>query len=294
MYGRSKVAIILAMVLVYGCSRNQSTSKNSSPVRQFTESKANPPDSQIPPAPPSDRSLESKDYLAAGVPAHDRTWQSADILRASESLHAIARRNIQSLPRYESSRSGAVFARITSKDNVDFYRSESLPLEQRLEPALNHQLATNQLLKLYLHAYNQHAVGSSELIELSNAQLRIAAVLATLVREFIPRLDPSDSTYAVRMQGLAKMRNGMATMVSGCLDTLTERHVHTAAERKRVLECLAETLPEIMRELPESSRSEFLIRLRSFQKDSTMADLEPQLSRVVGVVAELADAKLEP
>jgi hypothetical protein len=151
----------------------------------------------------------------------------------------------------------------------------------------------NQLMKLYFHAYNQQAVGSSELIELLNAQLKMTAVLVTLMHEFIPTLDPADPTYPVRMQGLAKMRNGTATLVSGCLDTLTERHVYTTVDRQRHLECLEETLPELMLGVPESSRSEFLVRLRSFQQDAQMSDLEPQLSRVTDAVSELVEPSPE-
>ena len=274
------------LVLAVGCKYE------SVPPVTSDRSNSAPPNSTINKPPPSglrpitDRSLTLDEYIEAGVPAHDRTWSGDDMARAANILIAIAQKDGGQLPRYQSRKSGAAFKRITANDNLDLYRNRSLPLEQRMPDALNYMQSSNQILKLYLAAFNQHAVGDGELVELAGTQLRVSVVMFTLVDEFLPTLDKDDPTYPVRMDGLRRMKNGLASVVAGSLQTLTESHAYRTSELKKLVGYMEATFPDILPALPDGSRTESLVRLRSFLNDPKLQSLRPELKRLFAAVEQ--------
>ena len=115
--------------------------------------------------------------------------------------------------------------------------------------------SSNQIQKLYLAAFSQHAAGASELVELAGAQLRLCVVLIALVNEFLPTLDKDDPAYSVRVDGLKQMKAGLASVVAGSLQTLTESHAYRPSELRRLFGFLERSLPDILPELPDGSRT---------------------------------------
>ncbi len=158
--------------------------------------------------PPADKSLALEQLIEAGMPAHDRDWSGNDMTRAANILAAIAQKDAGHLPRYRSQPSGRAFERLTANEILDLYRNRSLPLEQRFFDALNYMQSSNEILRLYLAAFNQHVVGDSELIELAGAQLRVSVVMITLVNDQ-PLYQPTRAP-----------RHGLAWILSARLTTV--------------------------------------------------------------------------
>ncbi len=279
-YGRC-LFVTAYLVLAAGCTNEPAPQAPPDPVNSAPTDSTINNSLQSDVRPPADKSLTLEIYIEAGLPAHDRNWSGDDMTRAAKILAAIAQTDTGHLPRYRSQHSGAAFERLTANDNLDMYRSRSLPLEQRLPDALNYMQSSNQILKLYLAAFNQHAVGDSELVELAGAQLRVSVVMIRLVNEFLPTLEKDDPTYPVRMDGLRRMKGGMASVVAGNLQTLTESHAYRTSELKRLVGYMQSTLPDILPELSEGSRTESLIRLRSFSDDPQMQHLNPELDQLL-------------
>ena len=90
-------------------------------------------------------------------------------------LAEIERRDPLQLPRYQSDRSGAVFAQITNPENLVLHRNTSLPLEARLPMALRFTEAVNQIAKIYLSAFLKYKTGDDEMVELMGTQFRSIA-----------------------------------------------------------------------------------------------------------------------
>ncbi|MEM9273744.1 MAG: hypothetical protein AAGA80_12375 [Cyanobacteria bacterium P01_F01_bin.143] len=231
--------------------------------------------------PPSDESLTLDQYIEVGIPAHDRIWSGEDMTRAANILTEIAQNDPGHLPRYQSPNSGEAFDRLIADENLDLYRNRSLPLEMRFYDALNYIESSNQVFNIYLAAFNQRAVGDSELVDMSGSLLRMSVVMLQLVNELLPLLDKEDPTYPVRMNGLEQMKSGLASVVAGGIQTLTESHAFRTSELKRLIGYMENTFPDIFPELSASSRTESMIRLRSFLDDTKMQHLNPELSQLV-------------
>ncbi|HEX8913966.1 MAG TPA: hypothetical protein VF796_16575 [Humisphaera sp.] len=224
-----------------------------------------------------DRSLAADEYVALGVPSYDRGWLADDMSRAASVLAA---QNPATLPRYGSARSGAVFDRIVSADNLRPLRDRSIAINLRLPQAATLQQSLNQLTKTYLAAYAAGGVGGDELVELSGAVLRSSREVFELAEEFMGTLSPTDPKYAARMHGLETVRQGMAQIVSGTLTTLGEAAVYSVEARVRLVGYCRETLPYMVAHLSPPSKAEVLSRLDRMVADPGMQALRPHTDRL--------------
>lgn len=229
---------------------------------------------------PDDLSLTADDYIRLGLPAHDRTWSGNDMGRAAMVLESLAEKDPRQLPRYHSRQSGEVFARMTAAQNLELLRNRSLPVEARLPEALDLVDASNRVMKLYLATFVRKVTGDSEMVELMGAQLRSTVVILELVDEFLPTLDKNDPSYQVRMSGLKQMRQGLATVVAGCLQTLTEKGAYRNSELVRLLDYMQETFPAVVPQLPPGSRMEIMVRLETMAKDPTLKEFAHTLQEL--------------
>ena len=232
---------------------------------------------------PDDHSLTADEYLKLGMPAVDRAWNGEDMVRAAKAVATMAKDDAGKLPRYRSDRSGVLFARLTSSQNLEMYYDKKLSLDLRMSSALAYLGATNEVLQSYVSSFLKSVTGDSELIELIGSDVRTAAVLLQLIDEELPTLKPDNQNAAERNAGLEKMRNGLATMTAGALTTLTETTSYRTSERTRLLRYLQETLPAIVAHLSTAAQSETLVRIEALVKDEDLGPLQPGL-------AELASA----
>jgi hypothetical protein len=242
----------------------------------------------------SDESLTPEDYIALGLPAYDRDWSGEDMARAKKILGTVAQKGYQQLPRYKSTRSERVFSRLTSPANLVFYKSRDLPVSTRMVEANKYFEANNGILKVYFAGFLKDEVGDGEIIELLEMQLRTSVVLLELIDEFIPTLNKDDPSYQVRMQGLERVKKGLAGLIAANLQTLTERENYRKSELVRLVGYMKETFPVLVPQLPPGARLESLLRLDKIQDDSTMKDLQPGLGELRSSVDAALQTKRSP
>jgi hypothetical protein len=211
------------------------------------------------------------------MPSHDRVWVGKDMAVAASKLLALAGRAPDQLPRYGSERSGAMFARIVARDNLNFFRSRSEPLESRMAQALDYVDSLNAIAKIYLSARLANNVKGDELIELIGAELSAFQVELELVSEFVPTLSKDDPKYPVRMEGLNEVRQALAGNLLSQLTTLTEVQNYDVGLRARLLGYCRETFPYLVPGLTATYQERVLRRLNELSNDASFRDLHSQI-----------------
>ena len=221
-----------------------------------------------------DRSLAPADYVALGMPANDRLWSATDYQSA---LRVIAKLPREQLPRVASERSAPVLERVTDRANLGLYLNRSLPLAQRLPDLLDLIDAANAMNKIYLAALVKDLSFADDSLRLSGFMIEGAAAETMLLDEFLPTLDKSDPSYAVRMQGLDQMRRGLAQMVQGDILLLGVQDTFSSAARARFAGIAAAQLPIIAPQLPALSRQEFQAKLQAIVAN----ERDPEVKRLL-------------
>jgi hypothetical protein len=229
---------------------------------------------------PPDKSLAIEEYVRLGMPSPDAPWSADNMAQAVKVLASLAEKGYGQLPRYQSERSGAVFARLTSAQDLEPLRDRSLPLEARMPQGLAYGQASSRIFMLYGSAFMKKDVRDSEVVELMGAQLRSAVVMIELVDELLPTIKKDAPDYQYRMQGLEKMKGGLGFVVKGALITLTERQHYRRAELVRLIGHMREPLPLIVPRLLPEARDEVMAQLEKMQDDPALKDLQPGLGEL--------------
>ncbi|MFM8252511.1 MAG: hypothetical protein ACKOBW_13020 [Planctomycetota bacterium] len=228
-----------------------------------------------------DLSLTLEEYQKLGVPAVDKSWTGSDMAAAAQVLKRLAARDERQLPRSQSERSAALFARMTSAKDLQPLSDRQVPLNERLGSTLTYMDGTNQILLIYLRGFQTQKVRDTEVLELMAHIFRLSVAVQDRADELLPTLDKNDPKYPARMQGFNQMKQGLATTVSGGLTTVTERQHYRTEELRRFTKVLQETLPKIVPRLLPEAQTETIKKLEKMQRDRALQDLKPDLSELV-------------
>ncbi len=219
-----------------------------------------------------DRSLTTDQYVKLGLPKCDRPWSSADMSRAAKVLADISKRDPRELPRYGSGKSGKVFARITSDENLDSIRKKSWPVSVRTGFALQYLHAAASIGKLYGAAAIEQKSASDETTEILGLTLRIAVALKDLSDEVLPTLDQNDPTYSVRVKGLKQMTAGLGPVLQGLMTQALASKKLKPETQSRMLEYLDKTLPSLVKVLPAKAREDVRVKLKTLSERPEFAE----------------------
>src|SRR5438874_5370604 len=112
-----------------------------------------------------DTSLSLEAYIAAGMPAYDRNWTAADMEKALKVLKNLAKVKGR-LPRYGSERSGQLFDRMASEDNLEFCDDPSDSLTMRYSIYSQYIDALKGIDGLYTSAFAADSAYRADCVEI--------------------------------------------------------------------------------------------------------------------------------
>ena len=170
--------------------------------------------------------------------ASDREWNGADYLAVQKAIQ----KNPSLLPLMRQRRWNTFLFRLTNTENFSFNRNKDLPIGNRLNDYIQIQESTNAILKIYVNLASQGSDLHAETAAILSFTLRVGALGIDLVNEFLPTI-PKDDTYEVRMQGLKKMNEGLATCFAGAEISLNETTFYLDGEIAQILQAMHDTLP---------------------------------------------------
>lgn len=267
------------VLLLAACATPSATSGSKAPGSSQV--------SQSQPAPPAaeDRSLGLEQYVELGIPSPERHWSGEDYVLAQQALHALAQKNPADLPRYQSTRSGPLFARLTAFENVDSIRTLQFPPLSQVQLVSAILDPAARILMVYLGAHSTSSPFSAEMIELQSFITHLAAEML----EAIDRLPPEGIKNREAFEsGLAKVRDGMGTVVMGALTTLSERNVYSDEERIRFLGTLKLDLPRLLPRLKPLTQQEVPVRIGKLLADEPSPEVKRELEALRSAVAASA------
>jgi hypothetical protein len=195
--------------------------------------------------------------VAQGCPSPDREWQAKDYTAFKELLV----KKTLPLPRLESESGRAVLHRLVDTENLSFHHNRNLPLETRFPDLMNLMDGEKSIMMLYFRAANAGEKVEKELANLLVFQLAVASAAVELTEEFIPTI-PKDEKYEIRMEGFAKMKSGLTTVLDGAVTSLSERAFYSDESVAKMVRGIHDYYPRFASLLPETSKTEFRVKIR--------------------------------
>jgi len=233
---------------------------------------------QTPPV-AADHSLSPQAYVQKGMPASDRSWFTKEYGQAVSVLKSLSAGDATQLPRYGSPVSGAVFARIVSRDSLKLAESELVPVESRLLATAEIFWRLNQIAVVYASATTTSQVFDSEVVELFSYILEVSCNMMLLGETVIGSRPADAADRAALLKDREQARQGVATIVRACLE-ITEKKGCRVTELVRLAQAMEKTLPEIAPLLPPEAKQELTVRLQRMLEQESDPGLKKALQHV--------------
>jgi hypothetical protein len=273
---RARLGLVVpAFVSVLGCGDPTSEPDAARP------SALAPTASSKPTAP--DQSLTTEEYLRLGMAAPDRDWRGSEFKSAADVLEGIARTNARQLPRYGSPQSGDVFARMIVLDNLAFYGNRSIPVALRMPDIGMAMDGTNRIFKIYLEALAEAQVRARDFLEIAGYMLSVEATGLEVAEEFERTLSKDEPTYATRINGINRMKEGVAGVVAASLTMATDKSC-PVDDRLSLVGSLQREVPRILPRLSATQRLEIVTSVERMAADQANAELRPALAELAAAV----------
>lgn len=112
-----------------------------------------------------DHSLTIKEYVKMGMPDHKITWTNDEYISANITLSTLKINNPQAFPRKRSKKSGDLFKRLVSKENLSFTNNQELPIRNRAFLIQHYPRFQYELTQLYTDSSKEEQYYHEELIE---------------------------------------------------------------------------------------------------------------------------------
>jgi hypothetical protein len=206
----------------------------------------------------------SDTYLAAGCASTDREWRSADYATLAKLIES----KTVEIPLLKHPEGSKVLRRICSSENLAFGQNLTLPFSARIEDFMGIQLALGTITKRFVTDVTSGADHSEEMSLLMSQNLRVSALGIDLMNEFIPTLK-RDDTYETRMQGVSKMKSGLATVFSGAYTSIADDSIYSDAERTAMLAVISEVAPKFATTMSPDTRTEMNLKFTKLRNRFT-------------------------
>ncbi len=193
-----------------------------------------------------DRSLDPAVYSASNLPDPNAPWSPQEYATAAEVLGGLARQNRLFLPREDSERSGAVFARLMARENFEGLTPQ----------AANDYL---QVLPRFFALYAPASDGAA----FPREQVRWAELMLWLYPRALHALAEGHKAGVVPEQPLTQQRAIAVGVVRGAAHMLTEIQRYRSADRTLLESSLASAEPELRPELSKEQADQVAETLQS-------------------------------
>lgn len=209
-----------------------------------------------------DRSLQTHEYVQAGIPDVDRTWTVENYQAAVAALCKLSEKDPRKLPRAGSPKSGAVFGRLVSRDILRIFSDPRVSLNDRLAMLKPLIEAMRDLLIPYAVGSAWAGSFDAEVVEMIGIMMDVMQTSFSLAREVRAGQPKNVQPTEEQKMGLDRMRNGLTTTLLGVLQMFRERSKYRASELAKLAGYASDSIPDIFDELSRRDRKHLLRRLK--------------------------------
>lgn len=182
-----------------------------------------------------DQSLTLERYLELGVPDYTRVWHMEDYSNAFFALNTLKYENPKALPVRKSEKSGELFSRMISIDNLSFLQDETLPLWARADMIKWFVNTLMELKVVYTIVGTEQQYYARELMDIDIFRVSVAHKMLDLGLKINESEDPSD----ISMQSDYPH---IQMMYLNIISELLEEQQYTSLYPQQTLELLADSL----------------------------------------------------
>lgn len=197
----------------------------------------------------ADESFSMESYRSLGVPPADKVWGNEEYRKA---VDVLLQEPVRSLPRFESKRSGAMFARIIATENLlpaggyqtivdrgpEATQAAFIRMTDYMEPL-------TKLRDYYLQKGEVKQPYGKEVVRLSFFMVQSARAVVDLTEAFISTLPEQKRMASSTVDSKNRLREGLRQLILRSIEMLGEEESYDDADLEFLAEGLRQDLPMI-------------------------------------------------
>jgi hypothetical protein len=236
------------------------------------------------PVPAPDNSMQSMAYIIQGMPSYDRIWIALDIKKAVVVLQKIAASDATLLPRRGSAKSGELFARIVSFENL-MTATQMRTTQQQVGTLASILKSHGELLSLYESATTKVRSYDAELIDLMIVAVEEEGTIIEVVDQSLPTMAENDPLKEGALSLMQAMQKGLSTTLVGIVYELADHTKIRTSEIVRLAQAITSYIVRLYRHIPAGTLQEIRIKISAMIESETDESL---IDALKGVAASLS------
>ena len=186
-----------------------------------------------------DFSLELEQYRQMGVPDPNKVWDFDDIRAAHNLLSAIKWDKPYNLPRKESKKSGILFDRMVTLENMTFLQNDTLKLHEKGYMSLEFLQLVENWKDLYTNPVWEKQYYQRELVDININEVRVTQIMVDLTAKIMVSDDPID---IVMQEGVPKIKLNYVSSMINALDAQSNTSEFLKDDIERMTDSLSSSI----------------------------------------------------
>jgi len=182
-----------------------------------------------------DYSLELEQYRQMGIPDPGKVWDFDEIRMAHYSLSGIKWDKPYTLPRKDSKKSGVLFDRMITLENMTFLHNDTLKLYEKGYQSLEFLKLIENWKDLYTNPVWKKQYYQRELVDININEVRVTEIMVDLTKKIMVS---EDSVDIMMQEGVPKIK---LNYVSSFINALSVQG-HTSEFLKNDIERMTDSL----------------------------------------------------
>ena len=228
-----------------------------------------------------DYSLTLQEYQEMGVPNPNNAWDSDQIREANSVLGGMKWKKPYQLPRKDSEKSGLLFDRIVTLDNMTFLSIDTLKLHEKAYYALDFLTLMENWKETYTNPIWKNQYYQRELADININQVRITQIMVDIAEKIMVSEDPADK---IMRQGVPSVKQNYVSSVINALHAQKEISEFLKSDLQRMTDSLSNSIERNSDWLDASSRNEIKKTVEAITDSTSLEYVKSRYEEIINVL----------
>lgn len=230
-----------------------------------------------------DQSLTPAQYEGQGMPSCNKTWTADDCMKAYSAMGTIRMKNFHSLPRKDSRKSGAMFGRLISKDNLSFLEDTTISLAAKAYRMQTLGNFMGQLGTLYSDKLKLQQFYGDELIEIYATHIFVRGKMLELAEN----INNSTSQEDIAMQsGRTGIVGSYVFLMAFLVSEEQKPKAFSSGQLERLNKEMALSLSVNTKYLDSLSKQKVSAEIRNLYENNTSVSARKEIDDMLKFLSE--------
>lgn len=229
-----------------------------------------------------DYSLELDQYRQMGIPDPGKVWNFDEIQTAYYSLSGIKWDKPYTLPRKDSKKSGVLFDRMITLENMTFLQNDTLKLHEKGYMSLDFLKLTENWNDLYTNPVWKNQYYQRELVDININEVRITEIMVDLTKKILVSEDPID---IMMQEGIPKVKENYVSSLINALNSQKETSEVLQKDIERMTDSLSSSITRNREWLDSASTNKIRNSIHTIVDNTSLDYVKEQYQTIFEILS---------